>query len=68
MIERIIAAIFEALCRMVGRSASTPSTARDADRDIGTLRRGGSRIATWLRRQPNGIRPRAESNQDRSSG
>ena len=68
MLERIIAAVVEVLVRMLGQSASTPSTARDADRDVGTLRRGGRRISEWLRRQPNRVRAGGKPDQDRSEG
>jgi len=51
MLDRIIASFALALFSFLERRIERGSTAKDADVDHARLRRGGSRIREWLRKQ-----------------
>lgn len=60
MLDRIIATIALGLLSYLEKRMERGSLAVDADVDRDRLRRGGSRIREWLRKQ-GGVHPRSES-------
>lgn len=61
MLEKIVAQFALALFNWLEKRIQNDSVAIDADVDRERLRRAGSRIDEWLRKQ-NSIHPRGQSN------
>lgn len=67
MLERIIAQIALALFDWLERRMERGSVAIDADVDASRLRRGGTRVREWLRKQ-GGVHQRSKPGEDRAGG
>lgn len=67
MLERIVAQITMALLGWLDRRIEAGNRAVDADPDRVTLRRGGTRIREWLRKQDD-LRSRSKPNAGGSVG
>ena len=65
MLDKIIGQILLVLLNWFEKRINLSQTAVDADSDIDSLRRAGSRIDEWVRKQ-NDLHSREQSNEDRS--
>ena len=66
LLDRIVAQVTLLLLSWVEKRIAQDKTAVDADVDLNRLRTAGNNIRAWVLKQQDGVRPRAESDENGS--